>query len=153
MKKLVLAGLVSALLVGCVSNKPTLAPQVNKPKMTMEDAKRADYGAYPNNYKEIVRNHYEKVAKDPDSIKYKEITKPKKYANNVKGTFDYLVCVTMNAKNSYGAYTGYSTDRFHIRDGQVVSFGPLVPEFNGTKFTRALDEDWCHYKGDILMPN
>lgn len=152
MKQLALIGLFGIALAGCVPSYQPAQVSASTPKFTFEEAKNADYGAYPKNYKEIVKEYYGRVAKDPDSLKYREITKPKKFANSVKGTFDYLVCATVNGKNSYGAYTGFSTDRFHIRDGKVVSFGPLVPEMKGLKFTRALDEDWCHYKGDIIMP-
>lgn len=154
MKKLVLIGLASAVLAGCVSpyTENASSTKVETKKISLDDARKADFGKYPSNYKAIVKSYYEKVAKDPDSIKYKEITKPVKFANNVTGTFDYLVCATINGKNSYGAYTGYSTDRFHIKNGKVVQFSKLVPVFEGKELTRALDEDWCHYKGDILIP-
>ena len=100
MKKLLLIGIMATFLSGCVA------------KLTPEQIKSADYGAYPNNYESIVKEYYEVVAKDPDSLKYKEITKPQKYWINDFGTykFGYMSCVTLNGKNSYGAYVGYKTD-------------------------------------------
>ncbi|MCW8878873.1 MAG: hypothetical protein OQK04_12170 [Kangiellaceae bacterium] len=34
--------------------------------------------------------------------------------------YGYLVCVTYNAKNSYGAYSGYKTDGLLIKNGEVI---------------------------------
>ena len=110
MKNLLLIGIMATFLSGCVA------------KLTPEQIKSADYGAYPNNYESIVKEYYEAVAKDPDSLKYKEITKPQKYWINDFGTykFGYMSCVTLNGKNSYGAYVGYKTDGILIYNGKVI---------------------------------
>lgn len=110
MKKLLLIGLVSAVLAGCATN------------LTQEQIAAADYGNYPANYQNIVKSYYEEVAKDPDSLKYKEIAKPVRVWIKDFGTykFGYLTCVTLNGKNSYGAYTGYKTQALLIKDDVVI---------------------------------
>lgn len=109
MKKLLLIAGLGAMLTGCA-------------QLTQEQIENADYGQYPANYESIVKGYYEMAAKDPDSLKYKEIRAPKKSWVNDFGThkFGYMSCVTVNGKNSYGAYVGYKTDGILIRDGQII---------------------------------
>jgi hypothetical protein len=61
------------------------------------NAKLASYQTYqvPSNYKEQVDAHLQAVLKDPDSRKV-----------TFKSTNGGLACGTVNAKNSYGGYTG-----------------------------------------------
>jgi hypothetical protein len=90
-----------------------------------EEAALADYGVYPNNYEEIVKNYYYTALKDPDSARFKNISIPKKYWLGDRFTgakFGYLVAVTINAKNSYGAYTGYETHALLLRNGNVIEY-------------------------------
>ncbi len=92
---------------------------------TPEQAATADYGSYPNNYEDIVKDYFAKTLKDPDSVKYQSISTPKKFWLGDKFTgarFGYLVCVTLNAKNSYGGYVGYQTDGLLIRNGLIVEY-------------------------------
>lgn len=92
---------------------------------TQQEAAMADYGSYPNNYEEITKNYYSHMLKDPDSAKYQSITTPKKFwmGNRFEGAkYGYLVCATVNGKNSYGGYVGYSTDGLLIRNGSVIDY-------------------------------
>jgi hypothetical protein len=41
---------------------------------------------------------------------------------NRAGTYGYLVCSHVNAKNSYGGYVGYKSDGFLIRNGAIVRY-------------------------------
>ena len=127
MKKVFFIGLICASLTGCVA------------KLTEEQIKNADYGVEPVNYEAVIKGYYENVAKDPDSLKYKEITKPRKGWVNDFGTykFGYAVCATINGKNSYGAYVGYKTDYVLIRNDVVIHTINNVVEHNriwGTRF-------------------
>lgn len=118
MKKTIIV-LASLFIVGCA-------------QVTQEDIKNADYGVYPDQYEKIAKSYYEEVAKDPDSIKYREITQPKKSWVNDFGThkFGYMTCVTRNGKNSYGAYVGYKTDGILIKNGIIIHVVNDVDEMN-----------------------
>ncbi len=94
---------------------------------TQAEIASADYGSYPENYEEIVKNYYENVAKDPESLKFRSITKPQQrgLGNRIDGmTYGYFVCAEVNGKNSFGGYTGFSRDGLLIRNGSVVTFAP-----------------------------
>jgi len=85
----------------------------------------ADYGSYPNNYEEIVKNYYSRILKDPDSANYQSFTTPNMsyMGDRFDGTkYGYLVCATVNSKNSFGGYVGFSTDGLLIRNGSVIKY-------------------------------
>lgn len=101
-----------AVVVGGCATKPTQA-----------DLAQADFGDFPNDYETIVKSYYGEVLKDPGSVQYRNITHPKVYATWGMGgptRYGYLVCVTLNAKNSYGGYTGFQTDGILIRNDRVI---------------------------------
>lgn len=114
--KIKLSGVILTLsLAGCVTMP------------TPEEVSKADYGSYPSNYENVVKQHFDFILKDPDSVKYRSITTPQKYwlGDRIDGVkYGYLVCATFNGKNSYGAYTGYSTDALLIKNGAVVLYVP-----------------------------
>ena len=91
---------------------------------TQQQLSAADYGAYPTNYESIVKNFYAGALKDPDSAQYRLITPPQKYwvraplGGAVR--YGYLVCATVNAKNSFGGYIGFQTQGLLIRESAVV---------------------------------
>lgn len=112
-------------------------------RVTPEEIKNADYGTYPNNYESIVKGYFDQVAKDPDSLKYREISKPRKSFVNDFGThkFGYMSCATVNGKNSYGAYVGYKTTGILIKDGQIIHVVNDVDKTNqlyGSKFCQTI---------------
>lgn len=88
-----------------------------------EEVATANYGPYPENYEQI-KSYMESVLKDPYSVIYRSIEKPEKswykQSNFEQPIYGYQTCVTYNAKNSFGAYTGYSTDYFIINDGSII---------------------------------
>ncbi len=157
MKKTVLVISLGLALTACVTPSPyntnNKTQETAKKTITLEEAKTKDYGTYPKNYKQLIKSYYENVLKDPYSVKYKEITKPKKTANAITGEYYYFVCATINAKNSYGGYTGWTTDTFNIKNGEILSSLPYVPVFQGQRLTRALDENRCHTQAEILILN
>lgn len=90
---------------------------------TPEQLAAADYGSYPTNYENIVKQYFEMRLKDPASVMYRGMTTPKKWHSSVPfyGTkFGYIVCVSMNAKNSLGGYTGFISRALLIRNGEVI---------------------------------
>jgi len=120
MKKEIYLLLTLLLFVGCTPSE-----------LQVKKIKNADYGNYPKDYESLVKKHYEYVLFDPESVRYKSITKPKKAylkdapisGGNPK-LFGYFVNVCMNAKNRMGGYTGNKCENLFIRDSMVK---PIVP--------------------------
>lgn len=85
------------------------------------DTANADYGPRPETYEELVKAWAEQNLKDPESARYNRISKPRKefMVANLKPVFGWSVCADINAKNSYGGYTGAQTQWFLIRDGKI----------------------------------
>lgn len=86
----------------------------------------ADFGSYPDDYKEAVREYFNVTLKDPESARIRFIEEPiKGYVRNapVAGgrpkLYGYVVAVGINAKNSFGGYVGERRYRLLIRNGSV----------------------------------
>ncbi|MBC2677546.1 hypothetical protein [Pseudomonas baltica] len=127
--------LLSLAISGCVSAPQNRAGVVYSSTAgmtelvdpTAAELASADAGKYPQNYEEIVKNWASDSLKDPQSAVFKGISKPRKefiYAQR-KPVFGYTVCATINAKNSYGGYTGNKMYWMLIRDGVVLRHGLL----------------------------
>lgn len=99
MKKLLGIVLLSLLLSGCVQ------------PMTKSEVNAAVYEPLPNDYKERIQALLEERLKDPDSAKFKFFDPKKGYTASTRH-FGYVVPVDVNAKNSYGGYTGYKSYYF-----------------------------------------
>lgn len=110
--KLKILGIASLLgLSACVS-----AP-------TQEQIANADYGSYPDNYEQIVKDHFSATLFDPYSVVYNSIRPPVKqmWGDRIDGArYDYNVCVNLNAKNRMGGYVGATTSAVMIHNGVVV---------------------------------
>jgi starvation-inducible outer membrane lipoprotein len=79
----------------------------------------ASVGPAPANYKEQVKQYIQRTLFDPYSIRGAAITQPfpKSYGfSNI-----WAVCVEMNAKNRYGAYTGLQRMGFYFQQGQITN--------------------------------
>lgn len=92
---------------------------------TAQELETADYGAPPENYKKTIEAYMQRRLKDPESAKYRFTKPPIKShisASSLEDTvFHYTVTgVFINAKNSYGGYTGENEYFFHIRNGVVT---------------------------------
>jgi len=86
---------------------------------TPEQMASADYGSYPDNYEDIIRNHYSKTLFDPYSAVY-TFGRPQRAWNGLGGTiFGWAVCGTINAKNRFGGYVGAKPFFALIRYGKV----------------------------------
>jgi len=92
---------------------------------TFQEVMSADYGPFPENYESLVKDFYSQALKDPSSVVYQKITEPEtRYFGNKMGErdFGWLVCARRNAKNSFGAYTGFSNDGFLIKNGRITKY-------------------------------
>lgn len=83
-----------------------------------EQIASADYGTYPENYQEIIKNYYSKVLSDP----YGEYTyeNPTRAWDSLGGPiFGWAVCGTFNAKDRSGVHVGVRSFYVLIRDNKI----------------------------------
>ena len=118
-KTLTLAAALVSVLAGCAGTEPTSW------RPSDGEIATADYGAYPRDYESLVQSWYMRNLKDPESAQFGRITRPLKehaIANQFKkdAVYGYSVCAEVNARNSYGGYTGHQTRWFLIRNGRIV---------------------------------
>jgi ketosteroid isomerase-like protein len=87
------------------------------------------YGEMPTDYKEAIRKYFLERLRYPDSVQYREITKPEQgYVTAVAGVFlmrekreyGWTVKATINAKNSHDSYVGFKTYMFLFRGEKIV---------------------------------
>lgn len=110
MKKLALIFVV-VLCAGCAA---LLVP-------SEEQFAKADYGEYPSNYEEIVKQHITGYLLDPESARFSDWKEPKKDWFRDRGLhFGYRVCVRVNAKNRMGGYTGKKLTYLLIKNGRII---------------------------------
>ncbi len=107
------------LLAGCANN-PKIAPA--------EQLQGADYGAYPANYQQAIKDYYSKTLFDPYSASYEFPEKPTKaYLRDapMRGgrplMFGYAVTACVNAKNRMGGYVGQKCKKLFLKDGKVTA--------------------------------
>lgn len=104
--------LTMILMTGCAS-----AP-------TAEQISAADYGPVPERHEETVKSHMSMMLKDPGSATYTFTNGPAKMwlGGGIFGQLKYGwgVCALVNAKNSFGGYTGAKKYFFLIRNDAVV---------------------------------
>lgn len=92
---------------------------------TQDALNHADYGAAPTAYADRVRAYFRDVLKDPSSAQYLISEPIKGYMQKPPlaggGTlYGWLVNVSVNGKNSYGAYSGFQSYQFLFRGEQIV---------------------------------
>ena len=127
--------IVLGVLTGCVT-QPT--KESDRPIAETVDTANADYGQYPSNHVDLVKQWASANLKDPDSVRYTRISKPRKefMVENLKPSFGYSVCATINAKNSYGGYTGNQTYWMMIQNGKVTRSQNINSNFLGKTISR-----------------
>lgn len=91
---------------------------------TSQEIASAEYGAPPVDYKSQIKKYFNQRLKEPESVRYGQFTEPTKGysldADSGEWVFGYHVLVFVNAKNSYGGYTGEQGYSFLFRDGKMV---------------------------------
>jgi len=92
------------------------------PPPTAEELRRADYGPPPSDYKMIIATHLAETLKDPLSAQVEFLNQPTKAWTNWTGDLEvgWGVCVAVNAKNSFGAYTGFELHYFLIKRDRII---------------------------------
>ena len=95
-----------------------------------------DFGPQPSDYKEKITAYYAYVLKDPESAKYRFGKPYKAYTNaglavgGVVSWSGWAVDVQINAKNSYGGYTGFESERVLFTNGKVFKLPYGYAQFN-----------------------
>ena len=99
------------LIQGCATPHPTAA-----------ELQRANYGPSPSNYKVIIATYLRETLKDPFSAQVEFLNQPTKAWTKWSGELDvgYGVCVAVNARNSFGGYTGFELYYFLINRDRII---------------------------------
>ena len=137
----------SLLLVACAD-----LPQPTPIEISMSNVRSADYGVYPNDYEQQIRQYLNDTLLDPDSAKIR-ITPPRKVFK-IYETDDrpsqpkyypcYLVCAEVNAKNTFGGYAGWQPQRYRFTNGSMED------ELNFS-YRNSIDSDACHSTDEIFI--
>lgn len=104
------------------------------PKPTEQEAANADYGAYPDNYQEIIKNYLADLLFDPYSAVYSNWRGPLRGWSGggfFQVAYGYRVCVDINAKNRMGGYVGKKLHYFVINNGRIIQYfdETFAPQF------------------------
>ena len=102
MKKLLI---IVFLFVGCAGTQLSQSEYVS-----------ADFGTYPTNYQELIKNELGSHLIDPYSAVYYFGT-PTRYKSG--GKYGYAVGVEVNAKNRMGGYAGRHLYRYMIHNNEI----------------------------------
>ena len=86
---------------------------------TQDELLTKDYGPFPENYEDIVKEIFENTLYDPHSAVFK-MSKPLKVRRAVEPKYAWLVCGTVNAKNRFGGYVGAKLFAVIIYNGVVI---------------------------------
>ncbi len=103
-----------------------------------------DAGPRPNP-NAVIAAYLNEVLKDPESARISNILGPT-FINVpsemlVQGTYGWGICFAVNAKNSYGGYTGSSVFTLIWRNGRVVR---VYGDQRDNVFDRARAVNMCH---------
>ena len=96
---------------------------------TPDELAKANYGSYPGDYQEVVKRYMNAILKDPSSARYDFYKGPSRawhrpsllIGGDGSTKFGYAVCVGVNAKNSFGGYTGMKPHYLMVRNGSVIA--------------------------------
>jgi hypothetical protein len=131
-------------LTQAAPSPPVSIPESGPPQPARAGATK--YGDMPTDYKEAIRGYFLEHLKYPDTVQYREITKPEQgYTTAITGTFlmretreyGWTVKATINAKNSSNSYVGFKTYTFLFRGEKIVDTRLPLPGY-GTKDTEFL---------------
>ena len=117
-------------------NGNTAAPQAAAPAIASQAAMPVTkYGDAPVNYAQAIRQYFQDHLKDPESIRYQEITRPEQGSiAGVSGSVfmretrddGWIVKATIDAKNARGDYVGLKTYKFLFHGERMVrALAPL----------------------------
>lgn len=103
------------------------------------DVNAGNAGPYPANYKDLMADYIKTTFFDPYSLRDVKLSKP--FPSRTGWGVGWAVCLTLNAKNRMGGYTGLSTDYYEI-DGSTVERQDRFVPFVGDQCAPAVMEPW-----------
>jgi hypothetical protein len=91
----------------------------------------ADYGPYPTDYEQQIKQVIEPTLRDPWSAHYQFTAPQKGWAGGnalvtIKTRYGWIVGVSVNAKNGFGGYTGWKQYSFLVTGGQVLDISTCI---------------------------
>lgn len=121
MKRIAVLTVAAALLAGCATQAQKADEAFEAYKATLPEP-NAGYGGFPDNYQELIKAYMAETLKDPESARYSEFSAPRKEhaIASRRAIYGYSSCVLVNAKNSYGGYTGSQQYWFFFQNGKIV---------------------------------
>lgn len=95
------------------------------PRMSQEQLSSADFGRPIDaaEAKAIVKNYFNQTLKDPSSAEFRNFSVYKTYTDPAfleERRFGYIICISVNAKNAFGGYTGFKNYSLLTRDGRII---------------------------------
>lgn len=142
LKKLSFITILSStvILSACAPNQKMIDAQKEDNEFSQAvkniNLETADVGTQPNNYQALVESAVREKLKDPDSAKFSNFTNPRKevMVENHNFIYGYSTCVLVNAKNSYGGYTGNQLYWVFIRNDKVLRIQNTSGAYGGLIF-------------------
>ena len=140
------------LLAACAYTPPSA-------QVSLKAVRSENYGSYPKNYERQIRQYLNDTLLDPGSAKirigtphkvfqtYNPLanTYPPKTPKELKTNQYYVVCAEVNAKNTFGGYTGWQTHRYRFHKGGLMEDEKNLsvddPDFGGTDFAACTSRD------------
>lgn len=122
----------AADLAKCITEAPKEFPAPSE-----ADIKKLKFPTFSKNHEDKYKEVVLKGLKDPDSAKFRGISKPFKFwGKNDSVRALTGVCGEVNAKNSYGGYTGYSPNLVIAKSsGDSVSYDTQpLSDFGALRF-------------------
>ncbi len=124
-------GFLAVGLTGCTT-APGTSPFAQSPaKPTAEEIAQFDYGPRPSDKEAELRAFFQTTLKDPESARYRFLPVKQYWCQEDrymggKRYIGWLVPVGVNAKNSYGGYTGEQLYGFMYKDDKLVKM--ILPD-------------------------
>ncbi len=111
--KYAIAAVACIALSGCIT-RPTAGELAN-----------ADYGTLmtETDCQNLVKSTMRSYLKDPESAQYEFGSCRQAWSGSLMGkppVFGYRIDVSINGRNSFGGYTGYTQYQFYMRNGSVL---------------------------------
>lgn len=113
-------------LSGCAPNQQMQEAKKRDAEFEMAvkniNLETADVGSNPSDYQPLIEGAIRDQLKDPESAQFTGFTTPRKevMVDQRKFIYGYSSCVFVNAKNSYGGYTGKHLYWAFMRDNKVL---------------------------------
>lgn len=118
--------MIAALgLAGCAASGPRTQAEAIQQAETEEQSIAANV---PSDYRLQIADDFKRTLKDPYSIRDAEITKPgSAFIGLAFGGHAITVCARLNAKNSFGGYTGQQNYKYIFREKRIAESMPAGP--------------------------